>query len=506
MHKLMSFLVMKGIDSWRKNPQLHQALIFRRMIKQLSRTQFGLDHKLSPDTTVADFQAKVPLYHYEDYEKYIELLKLGKKSVLWPGKMECFCISSGTTSGEKLIPIYNSALYSMIKTTFRSSYVFIAFSKRYDLYKRKIFHLYGLGVIKLINNIKYGYIGHVSNSKVPAFLVRSKYPKPELNNQKTWKDKLRVISEDIVNQDLSVICGTPPWMNNFLEVFKEKHACSFSSQFPHLTLYVHGGCPLENYREEFFRYMGESKTLWTQEIYPASEGFIAFQDQWDEQHKTAQQDLLLNVGENIFFEFLPYANGSYENKRLTVGEVEVGKVYTLVLTTIGCFASYIIGDNVEVTSVKPLRIRFAGRAKQNVNLVNEHMDFRTINMIFHDLKKALPFLMNDFVLFPRVEKGNAFYHWVLSVEDGFLFSPEMLAETTKLLNQISMERNPFYKGWYTGGVLKPEQVQFVYKGAFLEYLQSKKSVGQNKVPNVVLTSSAQAEMLEFFRAHQCLVN
>lgn len=489
---------MRKLRSWKLSPIYHQKLVFRRMVKKLEKTKFGKDHSIHKNMTIAEFQSKVPLYEYEDYSKYIELLKTDAKDVLWKGKMDYFGISSGTTSGEKLIPLYATAINSIVVTSFNLGYAFMDFTKAYNIFKKKIFHLYGLGVVKKINNIKYGYIGHLANSKVPAFLVRSKYSTDAMKNAKSWKEKIEHIAGDIINQDLSVISGTPPWMNNVLEAFVQKHHKSFSSQFPNLQLYIHGGCSFNNYRSEFFRLLGDNHRIWTQEVYPATEGYIAFQDHWDLSNKTKPLDMLLNVGENIFFEFLLYENDTYDrNKRLTVAELEVDKVYILVLSTIGCFISYIIGDTIEVTSLRPLRIKFAGRIKQNVNLVNEHMDFRTISLIFEDIKKTLSFAINDFVLLPRVENGHAFYHWVLEVEQDFNLTVEVQKNTIEVINQASMNRNPFYKSWFTGGVLKKEQVLFVHKNALLDYLKSEHSVGQNKVPHVVLAPGIQKKILDF---------
>jgi hypothetical protein len=125
-----------------------------------------------------------------------------------------------------------------------------------------------------------------------------------------------------------------------------------------------------------------------------------------------------------------------------VDNVEVGKIYTLAVTTIGTLISYVIGDNIQITSKIPLRIKFAGRAKQNVNLVNEHMDFRTLTLVFNDLKSAFKATILDYVLLPKIDQGQAYYHWLLEMDEGFALSEK--TEAQNLINEFSRARNPFY--------------------------------------------------------------
>lgn len=497
MHRLLCYFVNRKIDDWRQNPVDVQKKVFRKMLKKLSRSEFGREHALHSKMSIEEFQEAVPIYHYEDFSlKYFSRLQNADPNVLWPGKLKCFCISSGTTSAEKLIPVYSEALFTNVKSAFMASYVFMKESKNYDLFTKKIFHLYGLSRKENKNGILYGYIGYLSNSLVPEWLVKNKYPPRKFDNVGTWQEKIQAIVDDIDGKDLSVISGTPPWVNNFLKELAEKDPKSVMEKFPNLKLYIHGGTPFERYRQTFINYVKPNKNLWTQEFYPASEGFLAFQDHWDENDRMAPMDMLLNIGENIFFEFLEYKDGQIiTEKRYTVENVKVGKVYTLLTTTIGSFISYIIGDNVQVTSKKPFRIKFIGRAKQNINLVNEHMDFRTLENIFRLLNEEASDLLKDYIILPMIEEGNAFYHWFISTSLKDEIDREKLIESIKV---NSSRANPFYAQWRKAGVLKPEKLTIVDEDAFLNFYKGKKSVGQNKIPTVIQDQAAQVDFLSHF--------
>lgn len=478
---------------WDDDPIQTQQKVFKKLIKGLSKTEYGRNFGIHPKMSIEEYQAATKIMEYEDYEKaYLPGLHEGKKNILWPGQTKYICQSSGTTSGLKYIPVHRHAILAFLKASFHSSLVFMHKMRNYEIFSKKIFHLYGLSTIKMKREIRYGYIGQVANSFVPAFFVRSKYPADSHRQFASWEDKVEFLSEDLPKQDIMVMGGTPPWMNQVLQKFNQKNQSNFAKQFPALSLYIHGGCDFENYRETFFELLG-TRDIFTMEVYPASEGYIGFQVDWDKENPSSKQPMSLNLGSNIFFEFLEFRNGETDqSKRLLISDLEENKIYTLMVSTAGSYLNYIIGDNIKVVSLSPFRFIFAGRSKQNVNLVNEHMDFRTIQLVFEKLNQKYSNSFEDYILIPQVKSNTAVYRWYLATNEVTFSHHEIL----KSLQDLSTEANSFYKQWRRANMIK-EEICLVKEDSFLKFLQSKNSVGQNKVPNVILGATSQSEFQDF---------
>jgi len=249
-----------------------------------------------------------------------------------------------------------------------------------------------------------------------------------------------------------LFAGTPPWQVDFLKKFINIHAVKFGDKFPDFKLFIHSGCSFAPYRQQVFDLIGDRPNYYTMEMFPASEGFIAFQDQWDDDKKTVK-DMLLNVNSNIFFEFLPIEeNNSYSyDNRLTVKDVELNKSYALVVSVLGGFLSYHIGDNITVTHLNPIRIRFSGRSRFNINLIGEHMDYETILNIFINLKKN--FNLDDFSLLPKLckkEQGKIYYHWYFTSSDEKLHTSKIEEE----IHKLCIENNAFFKSIAQSGYIE----------------------------------------------------
>ncbi len=499
MHSFLAYFIHRKFQKIRTTPKKSQEKVLRKIIKKLSRTQWGKEKDLNRDDTIREFQRKTPIYTYEKYEKEVLPLLEGsqKPNILWPGRLKYFCISSGTTSGEKKIPVYRQQIISYILSGIYSAYLFIYETKQYDLFKGKIFQLYGAATLKKMNNHYYTYIGYLLNSTVPHFLMKSKYPSKEIATTSPWQEKIKKIVSDIDSHKINVLIGTPPWVNNLLELYKEEKKQVFSAAHPELKLFIYGGCSFEKYEKKFSSLFGSTNKLYLQETYPATEGLMAFQDTWDLENPFTRKPMLLNVGANIFFEFLEFKDSKVNHsKRYWVDDVEIGKTYSLLITAIGGMVSFLIGDNVKIISKTPFRVIFAGRSKQNINLVNEHMDYNTLELIFNDLNQKYSNCFLDYVILPKVIDGYAQYHWYLSTQSQTEITSDELIES---INHYSKSRNPFYKKWSEAGILKTETIRLVPEKTFLEFLKTKKSVGQNKVPHVISEVNAQKDFENFLK-------
>lgn len=488
--------VKRKLARWRTDPVGEQEQTFARILAQSENTAFARDHALTRNTSLAEFQARIPIRQYEDYQPYLDRIYAGENNVLWRGKPKYLTMSSGTTSGQKYIPLYEDLFQAHIQCALFAGFNYCVESESFAVMHGKVFYLTGLNNFSTKHGMRFGHLGALAASRRPFFLQSKTFPSKKINAITPWDRKIDAVIDASRGQDIRLLSGTPPWQVKFLKRFHERTGEKFGERFKEFRLFVHSGCSFENYREDVKSLIGENSHYRTMEMFPATEAFVGFQDEW-QSDRFRTRDMLFNVGSNVFFEFLPVERGVVNREvRRTARDVEAGKEYALVVNTIGGFLGYQIGDNVLITSQTPLRFRFAGRSRFNINTVGEHMDYQTIAGIFEKLKQELP--VRDFTLLPihdPEERAKVRYHWYLEIEG----RPDPHAERAagERLNSLAIEGNAFYRACFMNGILLPAQAHFLKSGALTDYLQNRASVGQNKVVHVLQGESAQKEFLNF---------
>ena len=468
----------KRIAQWSADAVGVQDAVFQRLIKKGSKTSFGHEHGFEKITSYADFKSQVPIRDYEALKPWIERIKKGELDVLWPGRPKYFAKTSGTTSGVKYIPLTRDSMPNHFGTARQALFNHAAITGRADWMDGKLMFLSGSPILELVGNIPTGRLSGIVNHEIPAWLKRSQMPSFETNCLEEWEEKLDAIVMETLQEDMRLISGIPPWVQMYYERLLERSGKKFVKDiFPNFNMFVYGGVNFEPYRASLESLVG--KKINTLETYPASEGFIAFQDQPDE------RGLLLNVKSGIFFEFVPAGEIHNDNPtRLNLRDVEMGVNYAILLSTTAGLWSYNIGDTVEFVSLNPYRIVVTGRVKHFISAFGEHVIGKEVDEAMLAVANDMDLNIVEFTVAPQVappEGGLPYHEWFVEFEK----MPDDMTRFTKQLDEQMIRQNIYYRDLIKGNVLQPLKVRPLQKDAFRHYRKSLgKLGGQNKVPRL----------------------
>ena len=331
----------------------------------------------------------------------------------------------------------------------------------------------------LPSGIPYGRLSGIVANHVPAYLQKNRMPSYKTNCIEDWEEKVNRIAEETLRERMTLISGIPNWVQMYFEVLLKKSGKqSIREVFPDFDLFVYGGVNFEPYRARFEQLIG--KRIPIIELYPASEGFLAFQDSQE------ADGLLLNVNSGIFFEFIP-ADEYFQATptRLSLRDVKVGVNYALVLSNNAGLWSYSIGDTVKFTSLQPPRIKVTGRIKHFTSAFGEHVIAEEVEGAMTEVCNVLGIRVNEFHVAPMVAPVNGlpYHEWFIETDSEVpVYLQKRMAE---MLDASMQQRNIYYRDLIQGGVLRPAFLTFVSKGSFNEYMRSVgKLGGQNKVPRL----------------------
>jgi hypothetical protein len=276
---------------------------------------------------------------------------------------------------------------------------------------------------------------------------------------------------------MTLISGIPPWVQMYFEKLQKKTGKLIKDIFPKFDLFIYGGVNFEPYRQTFEKLIG--KKVDRVELYPASEGFIAYQDSQKE------VGLLLCVNHGIFYEFIP-AEEFFDDspKRISLANVVVGVNYVIILNTNAGLWGYNIGDTIKFVSTNPYRIVVSGRIKHFTSAFGEHVIAEEVEKSLQKTIKKYPAQVNEFHVAPQVspENGLPFHEWFIEFDK----QPLDLLSFTKELDVNLQEMNFHYKDLIRGSVLRPLEIILIKKGGFIDYMKSIGKLGeQNKVPRLV---------------------
>jgi len=478
--KVYARVIHKSIQRDAKRALDNQDAIMQMMIAAGRKTLFGLDHQLRDVSEYADWKEAIPVVEYESILPYIERAKLGERDVLWPGVPKYFCKTSGTTSGTKYIPLTNDSMPNHIGTARNALLSYIAETGRSEFTSGKMIFLQGSPKMdKLPSGIPYGRLSGIVANHVPAYLQKNRMPSYETNCIEDWEEKVNRIAEETLRERMTLISGIPNWVQMYFEVLLQKSGKqTIREVFPDFDLFVYGGVNFEPYRARFEQLIG--KRIPIIELYPASEGFLAFQDSQE------ADGLLLNTNSGIFFEFIP--TDEYFNDRptrLSLRDVKIGVNYALVLSNNAGLWSYSIGDTVKFTSLDPPRIKVTGRIKHFTSAFGEHVIAEEVEGAMTEVCALLGTHVNEFHVAPMVApiSGLPYHEWFIEADAEV--PGDLQKRMAELLDASMQRRNIYYRDLIQGSVLQPAVVTCVRKGAFNDYMRSVgKLGGQNKVPRL----------------------
>ena len=459
-----------------------QDKVLRMLMRSAAGTAFGKEHGFGEVTDHASLAKAVPLRDYEGFRPYIERVVCGERDVLWPGLPLYMCKTSGTTSGAKYIPITRQSLPNHIHSARNALLAYISRTGNTAFVDGKMIFLQGSPVLDRKGAIPSGRLSGIVANHVPGYLQRNRLPTFATNSITDWETKVEAVVTETMKEDLRLISGIPAWTQMYFErLLARTGKRNVKEVFPHFSLFVYGGVNYTPYRDRMRTLIGGDVD--SIELFPASEGFIAYQDRHDE------EGLLLVVDNGIYYEFIPQVPpvsgpASAVQRRVPLADVRTGINYALVLHTNAGLWGYGIGDTVRFVSLSPPRIVVTGRTKHFTSAFGEHVIAEEVEGALKEVMAVMPCEVSEFTVAPRTAPpdGELPYHeWFIE----FAAPPADLARFADLLDSAVVKRNVYYKDLIAGKVLRPLRITPVRRGGFTAWMKARgMNDAQSKVPRL----------------------
>jgi len=453
-----------------------QEKILAGLVKTGKKTEFGKEHQFDKVTGYEEYRQAVPIRDYEQFKPYIQKIKEGKHNVLWQGRPIYFAKTSGTTSGIKYIPITNDSIPNHINTARNALLCYIAETGNHLFTNGKMIFLSGSPELERIGDIPTGRLSGIVNHHIPRYLRTNQLPTYETNCIQDWETKLDRIVDETIDQDMTLISGIPPWVQMYYDRLMARTGKEIKDIFPNLTLMVHGGVNFQPYKTKLFDSIG--KQIDTIELFPASEGFFAFQDSQKE------EGLLLNTDSGIYYEFIPLQELHKENPtRLGLKDVKAGEQYAMIISNNAGLWAYNLGDTVKFLSTQPYRLVVSGRTKHFISAFGEHVIGEEVEYSLMKAAKEEGLRITEFTVAPMIQQGDgrSFHEWFVEFED----RPSDLGAFSEKVDNNLREKNIYYDDLIRGNILQVLRIRPVRKNGFIDYMRSVgKLGGQDKVPRL----------------------
>lgn len=474
--KIFAGRVYRKTQKWAQHPVKTQQKVFLRLIAAARDTQFGRDHDFGNLHSHSHFVDKVPVRDYEGLKNYIDEVVSGKENVLWPGKPLYFAKTSGTTSGAKYIPLTKESMPYHIEAARDAILHYIHETGNADFVDGKMIFLQGSPELDEKNGVKFGRLSGIVAHYVPKYLQRNRMPSWETNCIEDWETKVDAIVAETMGQDMAVISGIPSWVQMYFEKLRAKAGKPVGEIFRNFSLFIYGGVNYEPYRAKFENLIG--RKIDSIELFPASEGFFAYQDSQKE------KGMLLLLDSGIFYEFIKADEFFTENpKRYTIGEVETGVNYALVISTNAGLWAYNIGDTVRFTSIKPYRVVVSGRIKHYISAFGEHVIGKEVEEALKEAMEGSGVSVNEFTVAPQIspKDGLPYHEWFIEFEN----EPADINAFAEKIDDAMRKQNVYYDDLIAGNVLRKLVISKVPRHGFESYMKSiGKLGGQNKLPRL----------------------
>lgn len=470
---------------------------FRSLVQKATDTAFGKEHGFSSIQSHAGYISNVPIRDYEDFRPSIERIVGGEHHVLWPGRPIYFAKTSGTTSGVKYIPITKESIPNHIDNARDALFNMTHLLKLKNLFDGKMIFLSGSPVLHELEGIPTGRLSGIVNHWIPAWLKSNQLPSYETNCIEDWETKVDLIAKETVRADMRLISGIPPWVQMYYERLIELTGKETIREiFPNYQLFVYGGVNFEPYRSQLEKLTGGP--IASLETYPASEGFIAFQDTTD-----ISNGLLLQCNSGIFYEFVPTEEMHLSQPtRLGLHEVQTGRDYAVIISTNAGLWAYNLGDTVEFVSLDPYRLRVTGRVKHFISAFGEHVIVKEVKEALKKTMAKHPCTILEFSVAPQVNPGpgkKPHHEWWIEFGE----EPKDLIAFSHDLDHEMIGQNLYYRDLIEGKILQPLVVRSLPHGSFKAYMLSiGKLGGQNKVPRLCNDRSLADPLATYLDAAQ----
>jgi len=488
--KVFAKIIDKKVQKWANNPIVTQEKVFNHLINSAKHTQFGIDHDFSGIKSYDDFKQKVPVRDYEGLRSYVDQMVEGKSDVLWPGKPLYYAKTSGTTSGAKYIPITKESMPTHTTAARNAILSYINETGNANFVKNKMIFLQGSPKMTDKNGVKLGRLSGIVAHYVPSYLQQNRLPSWDTNCIDDWEQKVEAIIDETLPEKMALISGIPPWVQMYFERIQARTGKQIKEVFKDFELFIYGGVNYEPYRPIFENLIG--KSIPSIELYPASEGFFAYQD------TQTEKGMLLQLDSGIFYEFIEADQFFTENpERISLKDVKLGVNYVIIISTTAGLWSYNIGDTVQFTSLAPYRVVVSGRIKHFISAFGEHVIGKEVEEAMQKGLADTGLLVQEFTVAPQVNpsEGLPYHEWFVEFKENNI----QTSDFESIIDSELQNQNTYYKDLIVGKILRPLKVTPVKQGAFNEYMKSQgKLGGQNKLPRLA-NDRKIASFLEAYR-------
>ena len=472
--KIFARRVTRKTAKWVNHPLETQESVFKELIHIARNTLFGREHNFEEIQTYRDFVKNVPIRDYEELKGYVDKVVEGQSDILWPGKPIYFAKTSGTTSGAKYIPITKESIKHQVEASRNAILTYINETGQADFVDGKMIFLQGSPELVEKNGIKLGRLSGISAHYVPSYLQKNRLPSWETNCIEDWETKVDAIVEETIDENMTVIAGIPSWVQMYFEKLNAKGHKKVGELFKNFQLFIYGGVNYEPYRDKFENLIG--RKVDSIELFPASEGFFAYQD------SQTEKGMLLLLNSGIFYEFVRADDFFLEEReRLTLKDVEIGVNYVMIISTNAGLWAYNLGDTIQFISLDPFKIVVSGRIKHFISAFGEHVIAKEVEEAMQEAIKATDARINEFTVAPQItpEDGELPYHeWLIEFEQ----LPSDMEKFIQILDTSLQSQNSYYFDLIEGKILQKLKVLPIKKGGFQDYMKSVgKLGGQNKV-------------------------
>jgi hypothetical protein len=495
---------MRAVAEWQRDPAPVQKALLDSLVRSAARTRFGAEHHFESVRSIADYQARAPLRTYADFKPYWDRLFEGEQDVTWPGRIRYFAVTSGTTSsataatlrssdsslrstsGNKYIPVSDEGIRSQIRVGRDLLNFYFNHTHDTDLFRGRFMFLGGSTALKEHpHGILSGDLSGILARETPPGAGLLRLPTGQTAALADWEQKLDAVAREAHEADVRGIGGTPSWLicvfERVLKLCREagRPARTLADVWPNLSLLVHGGVNFGPYRATFEALFGKPVT--TLEVYPASEGFMGVED------VPGTQDLLLMMDAGLFYEFIPAEEvfcGARPTRR-TVADVETGVNYAIALSTNSGLWSYLVGDTVRFTSLRPHRVRVTGRTQQFLSAFGEHLVVEDVELAVTAACRAAGAQVQDFHVAPIYPGGTDMrprHQWLVE----FLKPPADAEKFGAALDEALRRQNEDYAAHRQGdaGMRPPEVVTLPPKTFYRAMKEIGRFGAQNKAPRL----------------------
>jgi hypothetical protein len=489
----MPLQIINSFATWILKKRIHQMELFLKyphevqdellfsLIKSAENTQIGRKYDFSSMKNYTTFSERIPVSTYEELEPLIELTRKGEQNVFWHSNIKWFAKSSGTTNAKsKFIPVSSEALENChYKASKDLLCLFLNNNEDSQLFTGKSLRLGGSKQLYEDNNTFFGDLSAILIDNMPIWAEFSSTPSSKISLMGDWETKLPAIINETMNENVTSLAGVPSWMMVLLQKALETTGKSnLLELWPNAEVYFHGGVSFEPYKEQYKKLFPKDSFKYY-EIYNASEGFFAIQDQND------SDELLLMLDYGIFYEFIPMDTfGTLNQRVIRLNQVELHKNYALVITTNSGLWRYLIGDTIRFTSLNPYRIKVTGRTKHHINVFGEELMVENTDAAVAKTCKEFNCEIIDYTVAPifMTNQQKGAHEWIIEFKN----PPKDIAKFTQALDENIQTLNSDYEAKrYNNMTLNQLVLNIARENLFYDWLkQEDKLGGQHKVPRL----------------------